>query len=447
MTGAIEANFDGLVGPTHNYAGLAYGNVASMTHQSRASSPRQAALQGLAKMKLVADLGVAQFVIPPQERPDVETLRRCGFGGSDHQVLSQAAQAAPALLATCSSASSMWAANLATISPSADTIDGRLHLTPANLVTTSHRALESAAAQEILFALFPQPSLFAHHPPLPHTPLLADEGAANWTRFCRRHGEPGVELFTYGRSFSSESLPRQYPARQSREASEAIARLHRLRPDETLFVQQNPEAIDMGVFHNDVIATGNLLLFLFHERAFVDQANFLNALQDKVVKRCEEPLTLLEVKEEEIPLEEAVSTYLFNSQLLLLPNDQMIMLAPIECSESDRVRRYLEDLVESGRGIQEVHFCDLRQSMNNGGGPACLRLRAVLTEEELQAVHPACRLDGMLYEQLVGWIEEHYRDRLLTSDLEDPALLDESRQALDQLSEILDLGPIYSFQR
>lgn len=447
MIHAIEANFDGLVGPTHNYAGLAYGNVASMAHGSRASNPRQAALQGLAKMKQLADFGAAQFVIPPQERPDVETLRRCGFWGSDQQLVLQAVRTAPALLAACSSASSMWAANLATLSPSADTVDGRLHITPANLVTTSHRALESTAAQEILFALFPQPSLFAHHPPLPSTPLLADEGAANWTRFCRHHGEPGIELFTYGRSSSSQRRPRTYPARQSQEASEAIARLHRLRPEEILFVQQEPEAIDLGVFHNDVVATGNLLLFLFHERAFVDQADFLNRLQDRVVKRCEEPLTLLEVKEEEIPLEEAVSTYLFNSQLVTLPTDQTVMLAPIECAENERVRRYLEGLVEERRGIHEVHFCDLRQSMNNGGGPACLRLRAVLTEEELRAVHPACRLDAMLYEQLVGWIEEHYRDQLTSDDLGDPALLDENHRALDQLSEILDLGPIYSFQR
>ena len=27
---AYEVNFDGLVGPTHNYAGLSYGNVASL---------------------------------------------------------------------------------------------------------------------------------------------------------------------------------------------------------------------------------------------------------------------------------------------------------------------------------------------------------------------------------------------------------------------------------
>lgn len=443
---ALEANFDGLVGPTHNYAGLSYGNVASMEHGRKESSPRQAALQGLAKMKQLSDLGLAQFVIPPQERPDIETLRLCGFSGKDAQVVEQAAQADPALLATCSSAASMWAANMATLSPSVDTQDGRLHITPANLVSTPHRALEAAQAQEILFALFPQPNLFTHHAPLPSTPLLADEGAANWIRFCRNYGEPGVELFTYGRSSTSPHRPHRFPARQSREASEAVARLHKLPYEETLFVQQHPDAIDAGVFHNDVAAVGNRLLFLFHERAFVDGNLLLQTLQERVMKRCGEPLTLIEVKEEEISLEEAVATYLFNAQLVTLPSDQTLLLAPIECSESDRVRSYLEELVEGG-AIHEVHFTNLRQSMRNGGGPACLRLRAVLTEEELRAVNPACRLDEMLYEQLVQWVEEHYRDELLPEDLGDPQLLNESRQALDQLSEILDLGPLYSFQR
>ena len=121
---ACELNIDGLVGPTHNYGGLSYGNVASQNNCQVASNPREAARQGLAKMKALMDMGFAQAVLAPQERPDVQALRACGFSGSDAQVIEKAArEAMPLLVASCS-ASSMWTANAATVSPSADTADG-----------------------------------------------------------------------------------------------------------------------------------------------------------------------------------------------------------------------------------------------------------------------------------------------------------------------------------
>ncbi len=52
-----EINFDGIVGPSHNYAGLSLGNLASARNAGAVSRPRDAALQGLAK-----DLGVSQQV-------------------------------------------------------------------------------------------------------------------------------------------------------------------------------------------------------------------------------------------------------------------------------------------------------------------------------------------------------------------------------------------------
>ncbi|WP_370298967.1 N-succinylarginine dihydrolase, partial [Pontibacterium sp.] len=124
---AFEANFDGLVGPTHNYAGLSFGNVASEKHQAEVSNPKQAAKQGLTKMKALNDLGLVQGVLAPQERPDINTLRQLGFGGSDADVLAAAAKQAPRILAACCSASSMWTANAATVSPSADTANGKVH--------------------------------------------------------------------------------------------------------------------------------------------------------------------------------------------------------------------------------------------------------------------------------------------------------------------------------
>jgi succinylarginine dihydrolase len=84
--------------------------------------------------------------------------------------------------------------------------------------------------------------------------------------------------------------------------------------------------------------------------------------------------------------------------------------------------------------------------MRNGGGPACLRLRVALSATQLARVHPGVRLDGTLYERLTGWAERHYRDYLCPGDLADPKLLDESRAAIDALTGVLNLGPIYRFQ-
>src|SRR4051812_47984080 len=128
-----EYNFDGLIGPTHNYAGLSPGNLASQHHGGQPSQPREAALQGLEKMRFVSELGVGQAVLPPQPRPSLRTLRSLGFTGSDEEVITRAARDAEHLLRLTSSASAMWTANAATVAPSADTADGRVHLTPANL--------------------------------------------------------------------------------------------------------------------------------------------------------------------------------------------------------------------------------------------------------------------------------------------------------------------------
>ena len=269
---ASETNFDGIPGPTHNYAGLSFGNLASQAHTNRPSNPKQSALQGLAKMKFLADLGLSQAVLPPQERPDVFALRRLGFGGSDAKVLESAGRH-PTLLAACGSASAMWAANAATVSPSADTADHRVHFTPANLATQFHRSLESPTTAAVLKVIFKDESAFAHHDPLPASPHFADEGAANHTRLCRAHDQAGLEIFVFGRrALGDQTAPARFPARQALEASESVARLHQLEPRNALFFQQNPMAIDAGAFHNDVVAVGNLNVLLYHASAFADPA-------------------------------------------------------------------------------------------------------------------------------------------------------------------------------
>lgn len=445
--GALEANFDGLVGPTHNYAGLAHGNVASQANRRKPANPRAAALQGLAKMRRLAALGLPQAVLPPLARPDLDWLRRLGFSGSEGELLARAAKVSPVLLAACYSASSMWTANAATVSPSADCADGKVHVTPANLASQAHRALEPSRTGPLLRRLLPGPR-FVHHEPLPAGRAFGDEGAANHTRLAPSHGEAGLEVFVYGHEALRQGIagPRRYLPRQSREASEAVARLHGLDPARAVFLRQSPTAIDAGVFHNDVIAVGNGSVLFCHEEAYLEQAASLKALRRRYAALGRGALTVIEVPSRRVRLADAVSTYLFNSQLVTLPSGDMLLLAAAECEENPRTRRYLEDLIGEGSPITRVEYADLRQSMRNGGGPACLRLRVPLTTPEWAAVPKGIKLDEALHARLADWVCRRYRDHMLPGDLADPDLPGESRAALDELTGILGLGSLYPFQ-
>lgn len=442
-----EVNFDGLVGPTHNYAGLSRGNLASAQSKHRVSNPRAAALEGLAKMRRLADLGVKQAVLPPHERPDVYALRRLGFSGNDADVLWKAKEADPVLLAACSSASAMWTANAATVSPSADAADGRVHITPANLASQGHRSLEPQTTVRILRAIFNDPEYFAHHEPLPAAPAFGDEGAANHLRLASRHDQPGVELFIYGRSSDpSARAPTKFPARQTREASEAVARLHSLAPRRTLLVQQNPAAIDAGAFHNDVVCVTNESVLLCHEEAFTTPDEQISVLRTLFREERSGTFHPIVIPSGVFSLQDAVQTYLFNSQLVTLPDGTMTLIAPAQCRDSRAAQRAIEMILAAETPLRSVHYVDVRQSMHNGGGPACLRLRVVLTVQELNRVLPNVVLTDSLYARLVAWVDRHYRDRLSAVDLADPALLEESRTALDELTSVLGLGNVFRFQ-
>jgi succinylarginine dihydrolase len=448
-----EINFDGLVGPTHNYAGLSHGNIASMSHRGLASNPRQAALQGLAKMRFLADLGVTQAVLPPHERPALWILRAAGFTGRDADVLAAAAKHAPPLLVACGSASNMWTANAATFTPSSDARDGRAHFTPANLISKFHRAIEPPQTARTLRAIFRDETRFVVHAPLPAHAAFADEGAANHTRFAPNHAAGGLHLFVHGhRAFPAGARPRapapkKFASRQSREAFEAIARCHLLDDKRVLHAAQSPAAIDAGVFHNDVISVGNENVFLYHEEAFARAPTVLADLRQRYRALTGEDLIVLRVPARAVPLRDAVKSYLFNSQLVTLAPGRMALIAPTDCHANRRVRTFIEHLLaRADTPLREVHYVDLKQSMRNGGGPACLRLRVVLTDNELAAIAPRVCFTPELHAELIAWVRKHYRERLTARDLADPALLEESRRALDQLTQLLQLGSIYPFQ-
>lgn len=436
---AVEVNFDGLVGPTHHYGGLGQGNLASIGNAGERSNPKAAALEGLAKMRTMLSLGLVQGVIPPQERPNVGALRRLGYSGSDQALVSQVARENLGLLSAVSSASSMWTANAATVSPSADTHDGRVHFTPANLSSHLHRSIETTETGQTLERIFSDSDKFTHHRALPSSSQTGDEGAANHSRLTTTHGSPGVELFVYG----TEPLQLhsgRFPARQSLLASRAVAGLHGLTASNTVMARQSKQALDGGVFHNDVIAVADRDVLLYHESTFADEANVLAELRSKMGG----PLRAVRVSSTQLPLGDAVSSYLFNSQLVQTPNGR-VLIAPTDAEENTSAAGTIEAL--TGEAFDRVVFLNLRQSMRNGGGPACLRLRVVLTDAELASVHQRCLVTDALLDELEAWVTAHYRDSLSSTDLADPAFLDEVRTALDSLTEILALPRLYTFQQ
>ena len=420
-----EANFDGLIGPTHNFAGLgaAAGNTASAAHAGEPSHPRAAALQGLAKMRLVAGLGLKQGFLPPPKRPLIEPLRRLGFAGSTGEVLAAAAEEAPRMLAACWSAASMWTANAATV-----TGGDSPRLTPANLATSPHRALEAADTAETLRRVFPGSGGFVHHPPLPPLPGLGDEGAANHTAFTAPGGRV-VHLFVHGPGVPGG----RFRVRQGGAASRAVARLHGLPAGRVVFATQRPEALAAGVFHHDVIGVGHRDRLLIHERALVDQDHVIAELE----KKLDAPLNVFTATEEELPLTGAVRGYLFNSQLLTDPRGTWHLIAPTSATEDPTTAAVLERALSEGF-LDHVHPVDLSESLANGGGPACLRLRVPLTEAQWRAVPRAYRLEEDAdFDRLEAWVREHHREIVAPADLTDPAFAEEAWAAYTALTTLL----------
>lgn len=433
---AYEVNFDGLIGPSHNYAGLSDGNLASAANAGSVSNPRAAALQGLAKMRHLVRKGLIQAVLPPLARPNFDVLIRAGFNGTDEEIITRSAKEAPALLKAAYSASSMWSANAATVSPSSDTADGRLHLTPANLSTMLHRSIEHPDTTATLISIFHDADRFAVHSALPTHSDYADEGAANHVRLCGEFGRPGVEIFIYGREI--ESADGVFPARQTLAASQAVARGHGLTKERTIFAKQSRRAIDAGAFHNDVVSVGSLNALFYHEAAFENTEALLADIKN-AAKGLFEPIFVC-VPDSAVPLDDAIQSYLFNSQLLAIPGEERLtLIAPNECRDNAATRDYCESLTRGNGPIGAVEFVDVRDSMRNGGGPACLRLRVVMTEDEINACHQGVFLDEEAIDELQEVVSRTYRDSLAPKDLADPDFAKECKDAREAILEVLDL--------
>ncbi|MEL7691603.1 N-succinylarginine dihydrolase [Citromicrobium bathyomarinum] len=412
-----EINFDGIIGPSHNYAGLSLGNIASATHRGQTSFPREAALQGLAKMRGNMKRGLPQGFLLPLPRPNRDLMQALALDGTED----------PALAAAPWSASSMWTANAATVSPAPDTDDARCHLTPANLVTMVHRAQEWPDTKRQLDIAFANRDHFEVHSAVP--PTFGDEGAANHMRLCESHGGPGVEVFVYGKPGG------KFPARQHEQASRAVARLHGLDFQRCVFIEQNPEAIEAGAFHNDVVAVANERVLFTHARAFADPQGSYAALREAFPA-----LELVEVPESAVSLEEAIRTYLFNAQLVTLPDGTMALIVPSECRDSETVWNFCEKMIAGNGPIRQVIPVDVRQSMANGGGPACLRLRVVA---DPATVDPRFLLDEAKADLIESVIASHWPERIEPGQIgHSPELEQAISAAWISLVRALDLGEL-----
>lgn len=412
-----EINFDGLIGPSHNYSALSFGNLASTANAGAVSRPRAAALQGLAKMRRLMALGLTQGLLLPCDRPATGWLRTLGFAGGDDTVAAAAYAADPRLFAVAMSASSMWTANAATVSPAADTVDGRCHVSAANLARMPHRSLEAGATEQQLRLVFAHPA-FTVHRALPAT--FGDEGAANHMRLGLSPAAAAIEVFVYGEDGGS------FPARQNRRASEAVARRHGVN---ALFVQQSPRAIAAGAFHNDVVAVANDHVLFTHADAFANSANFYAAL----VARLPETM-IIEVPAETVSLEDAIGSYLFNSQLVTLANGDMALILPREAETNAAVKTYLDTLVGSRSPITAIHFVEVRESMRNGGGPACLRLRVVADPATIDA---RFLLDEAKLAMVERIVEAHWPEVISADDLGRQELWHSCRHARSELLNAL----------
>ncbi|MDA7787996.1 N-succinylarginine dihydrolase [Sphingomonadaceae bacterium] len=416
MTVLQEINFDGIVGPSHNYAGLSLGNLAATKHAGQTSYPRAAALQGLEKMRSNMARGLAQGFLLPLPRPNGALLN----------ALAADETMDAGLLAAAWSASSMWTANAATVSPATDTRDGKCHLTPANLVTMPHRAQEWPDTMAQLAVVFGDEQHFALHAPVPST--FGDEGAANHMRLCEGHGSAGVEVFVYGRKGG------KFPARQHEQASRVVARKHGLDPERTVFIEQNPEAIEAGAFHNDVVAVANERVLFTHALAFADQQGAYAGMRAKFPA-----LEVVEVPADAVSLPDAISSYLFNAQLLSLPDGGMGLVIPLEAWETPSVRKWLDEMLAGNGPIREVFPVDVRQSMSNGGGPACLRLRVVA---DAATVDPRFMLDADKASLIESVIAQHWPETIGIAQIGDEALADTVIKARLRLLKALELSEL-----
>ena len=198
-----------------------------------------------------------------------------------------------------------------------------------------------------------------------------------------------------------------------------------------MLVEQSRAAVDAGAFHNDVVAVSNLELMLAHPDAFTDFANVQAAV-------CGGLPGAKVVAVEGLPLADAIASYLFNSQLISLPEGGMAMVLPAEVRDNHTASRALDAALGQAGDVRKTVFVDVRESMRNGGGPACLRLRVPVSAADQAAIHPGYILDEARLDRLARLIETHWPVAVAPADLSNPALWETARGADAALTNFIN---------
>ncbi len=424
-----EIQIDRLVGPTHHFGGLGVGNLASQHHAGRAADPAAAALQGLEKMRLVAESGVEQFILPPQLRPDLTFLRSMGFCGDDQSALDQAREKSPDILSAAMSCSAMWMANAAT----ATILDDAPIITIANLSSSLHRSIEPLTTLSDLRSLMPPDVMILG--PLSGGKPMRDEGAANHMRLFGDDPARSLEVFVYG---DQDPSPRTFTARQTRASCETISRLHRLSDDRVCLVKQNPDAIDAGAFHNDVVAMSHCGSLIHHQDAFYDSDDSMNRLEQQFSRQADCQLTRIEVPRKILSMKDAISTYLFNSQIVLPTRSAAppILICPAQVQVHPTAKTLVNQWMTDGF-FSRIEFVELGQSMSGGGGPACLRLRVPMPLAKIRQMNGKCRWRPSLHESISQIIRDEYPKSITLDDLTSIGLMHHAMNIRNRIANLL----------
>ncbi|MFN7840644.1 MAG: N-succinylarginine dihydrolase [Pirellula sp.] len=444
----VEVNIDGMIGPSHHFGGLGVENKASELNSSKTSSPRNAAMQGLEKMELLASYGIPQFYLPPPARPAWKWLESLGFNGERGGILRDCYQEQPKLLSAAYSSAFMWTANAASVSCGSDTRSGRSKIKLANLNANLHRSIEESERLPQLAKMFEAVERVDVLRGLCSSRPLSDEGAANQMRFCTWKGILGVYAFVYGGEISGSEVAetnrkktartkRRQP-RQTRVASAMVARSLDLEPDDCFFFQQTSDAIDAGVFHNDVIATSHENLLLYHELAFHDSEEAVARIRKRFLEKTGQTLEVSVVVSSDLRLDHAVDTYLFNSQICTDSEGGWRMFLPDNCKQSESVQRTLDRLRSQHPRLRSIDYCPLAESMRNGGGPACLRLRISLTPNQIDKISGSMRISSSTLSQLRKLVETEYPEKVEPSDFANPDFAEHCERISMQIAQLWD---------
>jgi len=403
----LQLNISELPGPTFMYSGLSADNVASLNNKHLAANPLKFALLSLQRMRLLLEEGVHQVIFPPHRRPDLQALGYCGFTGDMGHMIGSADKFSRGYLESLLAASSVWTANAATVTPSADSEDGKVHITTANLNSHFHRSIEASQTHAKLARVFADDNFFALHQALPSHNRFSDEGAANHMRFHVEGENRGLNVFVYG---NDPDNPGYMQGRQSLWASKAICQLHALSSTQVWLQKQSKEAISRGIFHNDIISMNSHDLLVFHQQAYENHESLIEKLTALGI--C-----CVEIKAEEFSLEHALKTYFFNSEFIKGKDGSQVLVMSEKCQHDAKVHAQLERIQTAYNKEIKTIYVDLDDSLKNGGGPACLRLRVQLNQEQFSAIPSKFLLTQNKLNALQEVVTRFYRESLSYEDV------------------------------